>query len=80
MLCAKFLRRGVLMLITEKSKKIAQHYATSSVFNAKTLIKWLLMASVIGVIVGVVDPILKGFPKWESIACAYSLFGRIFSR
>jgi len=42
------------MLITEKSKKIAQHYATSSVFNAKTLIKWLLMASVVGVIVGVV--------------------------
>ncbi|MBQ2989923.1 MAG: chloride channel protein [Clostridia bacterium] len=42
------------MLITEKSKKIAQHYATSSVFNAKTLIKWLLMASVVGVIVGAV--------------------------
>ena len=42
------------MLITEKSKKIAQHYATSSVFNTKTLIKWLLMAGVVGVIVGTV--------------------------
>ena len=42
------------MLITEKSKKIAQHYATSSAFNAKTLIKWLMIASVVGVIVGTV--------------------------
>ena len=42
------------MLITEKSKKIAQHYATSSVFNTKTLMKWLFLASVVGVIVGTV--------------------------
>jgi len=42
------------MLITEKSKKIAQHYVTSSVFSSKVLIKWLAIASLIGVIVGVV--------------------------
>ncbi|MBR5560735.1 MAG: chloride channel protein [Clostridia bacterium] len=40
------------MLITEKSKEIAKHYVTSSFFSAKVLIKWLAIASVIGVIVG----------------------------
>ena len=42
------------MLITEKSKKIAQHCATSSIFNTKTLIMWLAIASLVGVIVGAV--------------------------
>ncbi|MBR4039463.1 MAG: chloride channel protein [Clostridia bacterium] len=42
------------MLITEKSKKIAQHYVTSSVFSAKVLVKWLAIASLVGVIVGVI--------------------------
>jgi len=42
------------MLITEKSKKIARHYVTSSVFSSKVLVKWLLMASLVGVIVGVI--------------------------
>ena len=42
------------MLITEKSKKIAQHYVTSSVFSSKVLIKWLAIATLIGVIVGVI--------------------------
>ena len=42
------------MLITEKSKKIARHYVTSSVFSSKVLIKWLAIASLIGVIVGVI--------------------------
>ncbi|MBQ7885385.1 MAG: chloride channel protein [Clostridia bacterium] len=42
------------MLITEKSKKIAQHYVTSSVFSAKVLVKWLAIASLVGTIVGVI--------------------------
>ena len=42
------------MLITEKSKKIAQHYATSSIFSSKVLIKWLAIASLVGVIVGAI--------------------------
>ena len=42
------------MLITEKSKKIAQHYITSSAFSSKVLIKWLAIASLIGVIVGAI--------------------------
>ena len=42
------------MLITEKSKKIAQHYVTSSVFSSKVLIKWLAIASLVGVIVGAI--------------------------
>ena len=42
------------MLITEKSKKIAQHYATSSAFSSKVLIKWLAIASLVGVIVGAI--------------------------
>ncbi len=42
------------MLITEKSKSIARHYLTSSVFSSKVLIKWLAIASLIGVIVGVI--------------------------
>ncbi|MBQ7825750.1 MAG: chloride channel protein, partial [Clostridia bacterium] len=42
------------MLITEKSKKIARHYLTSSVFSSKVLIKWLAIASLVGVIVGVI--------------------------
>jgi len=42
------------MLITEKSKKIAMHYVTSSIFSSKVLIKWLAIASLIGVIVGVI--------------------------
>lgn len=42
------------MLITEKSKKIAQHYVTSSIFSSKVLIKWLAIASMVGVIVGAI--------------------------
>ena len=42
------------MLITEKSKEIAKHYVTSSFFSAKVLVKWLAIASVIGVIVGAI--------------------------
>ncbi|MBQ2834267.1 MAG: chloride channel protein [Clostridia bacterium] len=42
------------MLITEKSKKIAHHYIYGSFFSARTLIKWLLLASVIGLIVGAI--------------------------
>ncbi|MBR5301960.1 MAG: chloride channel protein [Clostridia bacterium] len=42
------------MLITEKSKKIAQHYVTSSLFSSKVLIKWLAIATMIGVIVGAI--------------------------
>ena len=42
------------MLITEKSKSIARHYLTSSVFSSKVLIKWLAIASLVGVIVGVI--------------------------
>ena len=42
------------MLITEKSKSIARHYLTSSVFSSKVLIKWLAIASMVGVIVGVI--------------------------
>ena len=40
--------------MSEKSKKIAQHYLTSSVFSSKVLVKWLAIASMIGVIVGVI--------------------------
>ncbi len=42
------------MLITEKSKTIAKHYVTSSVFSSKVLVKWLAIASMVGVIVGVI--------------------------
>ena len=42
------------MLITEKAKSIARHYATSSVFSSKVLIRWLAIASLVGVIVGVI--------------------------
>ena len=42
------------MLITEKSKSIARHYLTSSVFSSKVLIKWLAIASMVGIIVGVI--------------------------
>ena len=42
------------MLITEKSKEIAKHYVTSSFFSAKVLVKWLVIASAIGVIVGAI--------------------------
>lgn len=42
------------MLITEKSKKIVQHYVTSSVFSSRVLIKWLAIASLVGVIVGAI--------------------------
>ncbi len=42
------------MLMTEKSKQIARHVATSSIYNTKTLVKWLALASFVGVIVGVV--------------------------
>ncbi|MBQ4263942.1 MAG: chloride channel protein [Clostridia bacterium] len=42
------------MLITEKSKKIARHYATSSIFSSKVLVKWLAIATLVGVIVGVI--------------------------
>jgi len=42
------------MFITDKSKEIAKHYVVSSAFSAKVLVKWLLIASVIGVIVGAV--------------------------
>ena len=40
------------MFITSKSKEIAKHYLTSSTFSAKVLVKWLFIASLIGVIVG----------------------------
>ncbi len=42
------------MLITEKSKHIAKHYLVSSTFSAKVLLKWLAIASLIGVIVGAI--------------------------
>ena len=42
------------MLITEKSKQIAQHYVTSSIFSSKVLVKWLAIASLVGVIVGAI--------------------------
>ncbi len=42
------------MLITEKSKKIVQHYVTSSVFSSKVLLKWLAIASLVGMIVGAI--------------------------
>jgi len=42
------------MFITDKSKEIAKHYAVSSAFSVKVLIKWLFIASMIGVIVGAV--------------------------
>jgi len=40
------------MLLTDKSKKIVKHYVTSSAFSTKVLVKWLFIASMIGVIVG----------------------------
>ncbi len=42
------------MFITDKSKAIAKHYVESSAFSAKVLLIWLFLASVIGLIVGVV--------------------------
>ena len=42
------------MFITEKSKSIAKHYVISSAFSAKVLVKWLIIAAMIGLIVGTV--------------------------
>ena len=42
------------MFITDKSKAIAKHYVTASAFSAKVLVKWLFIASMIGLIVGAV--------------------------
>ena len=36
----------------EKTRRIAQHYLTSSTFSAKVLLKWLFIATFIGLIVG----------------------------
>ena len=42
------------MSVSEKTKKIAHHYVFGTFFSLKAMIKWLLIATMIGVIVGVV--------------------------
>ena len=42
------------MSVSEKTKKIAHHYVYGTFFSMKAMIKWLLIATMIGVIVGVV--------------------------
>lgn len=42
------------MSISEKTKKIAHHYVFGTFFSLKAMIKWLAIASMIGVIVGLV--------------------------
>ena len=42
------------MSISEKTKKIAHHYVFGTFFSLKAMIKWLAIASMIGVIVGVI--------------------------
>ena len=41
------------MNISEKSRKIAHHYLYGSFFSVKAMTKWLAIATMIGVIVGV---------------------------
>ena len=42
------------MSVSEKMKKIAHHYVYGTFFSMKAMIKWLAIASMIGVIVGLV--------------------------
>ena len=42
------------MSVSEKTKKIAHHYVYGTFFSLKAMIKWLLIATMIGLIVGVV--------------------------
>ena len=64
--------------MSEKSKKIAQHYLTSSVFSSKVLVKWLAIASVIGVIVGCIIALMRlsnaRIGKWKFLQSISSIY------